>query len=227
MTDQSESRFQRIVALKKGEPVPKNAYQLTDKEILEIQHKRIENFQPQSEMRMLNYGNHVLGAAVTVSGLIINSIFRKNFRLGGLKVFGTYLPSSILPVLLSVGVHEFGIKNKILLGREMCSTCVSVKGGLCQAFIGLCYPYIVSILTCLPTAREYFTLPMPSTPKGVGYVRLLRHVSPTSNVILAIGLTNLMIGMAVSKMELQTFVKHLSKPPTSPDPSLLEDMVNE
>lgn len=125
----------------------------------------------------------------------------------------TYAPSVLLPSIFSGGIHEFTIKNNILLGKESCATCVTVRSGVYHAFMGVCYPYVLSILSCLPVARQFYTLSFPSTHKGLGYMQFLKHVSPSGSVLLSLGLLNMLIGMGIARKEMLAFVNHLSKPP--------------
>lgn len=114
------------------------------------------------------------------------------------------------------------MKPKILLGMESCPTCLSVRTGAYQSAVGVCYPYVISLVACLATAREFYTLDIAATKQPMGFLRLLRHVSPSPNIIIALGILNMLIGMEVSRREIQTYIKHLSKPP-SPNASDYEN----
>ncbi|GFO38666.1 transmembrane protein 126a [Plakobranchus ocellatus] len=139
---------------------------------------------------------------------------RRNFRLGGLRRSLTYIPAVFLAGLCSGAMQELFIKRSVILGRESCPTCTAVKGGCLQLGLGVVYPYILSLLTCVPTARDYYTLPFPSSGKGSAYLQLLRQVSPKSSWMLGLAAINIYMGSFVAIRQLQIFANHLSQPPS-------------
>ncbi|CAL1531970.1 unnamed protein product [Lymnaea stagnalis] len=214
------------VLLKRGDAVPQNAILMQDDEVLIYQMQRLKNIQPQSEVRALNYGIYTLGACAGLSGFIIASTMRRNFKLGGLRKMLTYGPTVAVCGGLAGIVHEFNVKQSILLGKESCVTCVALRSGFYQATLGVGYTFIVSFLTCVLTAREYYTLPMPQASKGMVFLRLVRQVSPTANVLLMLGLFNMFIGASLAQKEFKLFVKYFSHS-TSNDVVLNEEFLKE
>lgn len=165
--------------------------------------------------RPFTWGVGLLSSTVAVSSLIIHNMFRQRFKLGGLGRIKTYIPVVGISSLMSLGIHEFGIKHKILLGQEGCPLCISLRSSAFQVGIGLVYPYIMSILTCLPLAREYYTLPMPDKGGGKGaYLRLFRQVRPAPLPMLFLGITHAILGIKIANSEMKVFHKHLSHSPS-------------
>ncbi|XP_059142061.1 uncharacterized protein LOC131929730 [Physella acuta] len=203
------------VLLKKGEAVPAYARLMSDNDVLSWQKKRIENHQPQSEIFVFKYGMHILTGVAGLSGFIINTNIRKNFRLGTLRSMFTYIPSVVLTGALAGVIHQFGIKDRVLVGKEYCSLCVSLRSGTYQSVMGVAYSFLVSFLTCLPTARENYTLPMPATQKGLGYLKLLNTISPKSSILLSLIAANMVFGCVVGQQEFSVFLNHLIQRPPS------------
>ncbi|GFS25302.1 transmembrane protein 126A [Elysia marginata] len=203
------------VLLRKGDKIPANALPLTDAEVLSIQTRRINTFQPQKDVRVYLYSNYAISATTGLSGLAIANVMRRNFRLGGLRRMLTYGPTVVIAGLCAGVMQEIFIKRQILLGKEACPTCTAVKGGCFQMGMGVVYPYILSLLTCIPTARDYYTLQLPGRGSGGNsYLQLLRQVTPKSSYLLGLVVLNIYMGAFVATRQLQVFAKHLSQPPT-------------
>ncbi|KAK0066565.1 complex I assembly factor TMEM126B mitochondrial [Biomphalaria pfeifferi] len=198
------------VLVKRGDVIPSGAVPMSDNEVLEFQLNRVKHFQPQSQMVPYNYCNYIIGTAVALSSLVIISTMRRNFQLGGLSKGLTYGPSVLLPSAMAGAWHEFGIKNKILLGREPCSVCVTLRSAAYTALLGVGYPLIVSFLACIPVARKNYTLPLASSAEGFGYVKLVKHVIPKSSVLLQLILGNFIVGSWFAHRELKLFHRHFS-----------------
>ncbi|CAG5120185.1 unnamed protein product [Candidula unifasciata] len=212
--ENTQSKVMRPVLVRKGEALPDTVMPMTETEVLDIQNKRIEKFTPKSEMRIFQYGSHVMVATTALSAFVVNTILRKNFRLGGLKMVMSYGASVCVPSVLSAALNELYVRPKVLLGMESCPTCLSMKAAVVQSLMGLCYPFVISFVTCLTTSREYFTLDIATNSKRMGYFRLIRQVSPSSNILLALGLLNMTVGMEVARRQMKAYVQHLSKPPS-------------
>ncbi|XP_005102824.1 complex I assembly factor TMEM126B, mitochondrial [Aplysia californica] len=213
MTDQLHARRGQAMLRKRGDILPENAVPMTDDEVYEVQMKRIEQFKPESEVRAFKYGSFLVSANVAVSGVMISNIVRQNFNLGALRRGLTYGPALFIPSIISVGIHEMAVKRSILLGKEECPLCISLRSGVLQVASGVVYPYVLSILTCLPTARDYYTLPLPASKSGTSYFKLLKQVSPSKMTMLLLALSNMFVGMWMARRELQIFHKHFEKPP--------------
>lgn len=164
---------------------------------------------------VFKYGMHLLAGVAGLSGFIINTNIRKNFRLGTLRSMFTYLPSVVVTGALAGMLHEFAIKDRVLIGKEYCTLCVSLRSGTYQTVMAVAYSFMVSFLTCLPTAREYYTLPMPTTQKGLGYLKLLNTVAPKSSILLSIIAANMVIGSVIGQQEFSVFLNHLTQRPSS------------
>ena len=163
---------------------------------------------------MYQFSNYAVSASTSLSGLVIANTMRRNFRLGGLRRGLTYIPTVIISGMCAASMQEILIKRPILLGKESCPTCTAVKGGCLQMGLGVIYPYILSLLTCIPTARDYYTLQFPGRGNGNSYLQLLRQVSPKSSWMLGLALVNIYMGSFVAARQLQVFAHHLSQPPS-------------
>lgn len=85
---------------------PKNAKELTAIQVSEFYDRVIKTWTPQSQIWALSKGPAVLGVVSAISGIYINSIFRRKLRLGVYGQFATYLPIAVLPTLMTVGLHK-------------------------------------------------------------------------------------------------------------------------
>ena len=164
--------------------------------------------------RVYQYSSYALSATTSLSGLVIANVMRRNFRLGGLRRMLTYFPTVVISGLCAGAMQEILIKRAVLLGKESCPTCTAVKGGCLQMGLGVVYPYILSLLTCIPTARDYYTLQFPGRGSNNSYLQLLRQVSPRSSWMLGLALLNIYMGSFVASRQLQVFAHHLSHPPS-------------
>ncbi|RUS70414.1 hypothetical protein EGW08_021822 [Elysia chlorotica] len=217
------------VLFKRGERIPQNALPLQDAEVLSIQTSRINKFQPQEKVRVYHYSSYAVSATTSISGLVIANVMRRNFRLGGLRKVLTYVPTVVISGLCAGAMQEILIKRQILLGKESCPPCVAVKGGCLQAGLGVVYPYVLSLLTCIPTARDYYTLQFPGRGSNSSYLQLLRQVSPKSSWMFGLALLNIYVGSYVAVRQLQVFAQHLSRPPSKMQEFLKEsnEMLDE
>ncbi|KAH9489195.1 hypothetical protein Btru_044463 [Bulinus truncatus] len=209
MEQQPESQ-NKVMLVKRGGEVPGNAVLMSDQDVLQYQLNRIQKFQPQREMTVFNYSTYIIGATVGLSSLVIVSTMRKNFNLGGLSKGLTYGPSLLVPASCAGVAHDLIIKHRILLGQEPCATCVTLRSGVIQTLAGVCYPLLISFLTCIPVARKNYTLPLPQSAVGLGYFKLVKQVSPKSLVLLQLILGNLLVGSYFAYKESDLFLHYFS-----------------
>lgn len=91
-----------------GEPgkPPKNAKEITGSHLIQFYDRVIKTWKPSSEIWALTRGPVILGVGSALSGIFINSTFRRRLRLGYYGQFATYMPIAVLPTMMTVGFHK-------------------------------------------------------------------------------------------------------------------------
>ena len=171
------------------------------------------------------YGGYLVGLGVALTSGRINRIIRGNFNLGTLKKGFTMGPAVLLPPMMCTGYHELKSKADILLAkRDTCPLCLMLKSGVVTALCAVVYPFVVTLTTCIPTARENYTMSFPEGKGRWGFFNLVRKVSPPSTTLMGLALLNVFLGAYVTKRQLDVFQNYLLKPPSQDETEMFLDL---
>lgn len=85
---------------------PEGAKEISASSLTQFYVRVIDSWKPSSQIWALTRGPTVLGIASALSGMHINTVFRRKLRLRAYGQFSTYFPIAVLPTLMTVGFHK-------------------------------------------------------------------------------------------------------------------------
>lgn len=165
---------------------PEGAKQISKGNLLEFYNRVIYGWDTPSDIWALSQGASILGAASAISGIYINTVFRRKLRLGNYGHFSTYLPIAVIPTVTTAlyqkTVSELGADcewirfrvgslsiflfqatiNEIILNPLKCPLCVQTTATVLQLGAGVVQPFILASASTLMFATRHFTYRFPS-----------------------------------------------------------------
>lgn len=86
--------------------LPPGAKKVTAEKVQEFYTDIIKHWKPESELWALVHGPNALGVVAACSGFHLNWFFRRQLKLRQHGYFSTFLPNTILPLLVSFAYHS-------------------------------------------------------------------------------------------------------------------------
>ncbi|XP_046991027.1 uncharacterized protein LOC124596082 isoform X2 [Schistocerca americana] len=94
------------VQKRREQDIPPGAIILSEENVLEYHWKLVKHWTPTEDVWPFRHGLTILGAAASLSGIYMNSYYRKKLFLGDAGRFATYLPVAVLPGIMSTLFHQ-------------------------------------------------------------------------------------------------------------------------
>lgn len=154
--DQKSQEPMKYVAarMSRGE-APKGAVMMSKDDIIQLQHKRINRWTPESDTRFFRYSHHILAASSAISAILVNTHFRNKFHLFSYGMAFSYAPTVVIPTIGSIIADEL-LMSEVMLQPE-CRECLEVRSGVVQAAISVFYSSIMAPLSSIYLSRKYYT----------------------------------------------------------------------
>lgn len=135
--------------------VPKGAVIMTRNDILKLQYARIKRWKPDSDKSFFQYSHHIVGATSAITAILVNTHFRNKFYLGSYGVAFSYVPTVVIPTLLSFIANDHLIGQ--VLERPECHECLEVRSGVMQVAISVFYSCFMAPISSIFLSRKYHT----------------------------------------------------------------------
>lgn len=87
--------------------LPPGAMKVSIQNVQEFYATTIKNWKPESELWALVHGPNALGFVAACSGFHLNTFFRRQLKLRQHGYFSTFLPNTVLPLMITFGFHTF------------------------------------------------------------------------------------------------------------------------
>ncbi|XP_076618537.1 transmembrane protein 126 [Colletes latitarsis] len=113
-------------------------------EAIEYQENLIKKWEPQSEVLPFKYGASIISSTATLSGLLINNMFRRKLQLRHHGRAFSMLSITVSSYLLSNVFHNEFVEKKIMLYSFKCPLCLEIRASSIVNFCGLVYPLIMA-----------------------------------------------------------------------------------
>ncbi|XP_049948836.1 uncharacterized protein LOC126456946 [Schistocerca serialis cubense] len=201
------------VQKRREQDIPPGAIILSEENVLEYHWKLVKHWTPTEDVWPFRHGLTILGAAASLSGIYMNSYYRKKLFLGDAGRFATYLPVAVLPGIMSTLFHQQFITNDILLQKTACPLCVQTRAAAIQSICGAIYPAILAPVTGFMLAIRYFTYDVPAINKEpMSLLNLWRKLTkPKGNIFFGIAVLQAAVGSAITYFEAKSFYTIQSK----------------
>lgn len=95
----------RLIQSADKDKIPEGAKLVTQEKVAKFYSNVVEKWQPKSDIWALAYGPVIMSGIAGLSGFHVNWYFRKALSLRNFGFFSTYLPNTIIPVLVT-SVHQ-------------------------------------------------------------------------------------------------------------------------
>ncbi|XP_017880247.1 uncharacterized protein LOC108625054 isoform X2 [Ceratina calcarata] len=171
---------------------------------LKTQHELVDEWEPTREVFPLKYGDYMVAMCAGISGVSINSIFRKKMKLQQKGAVFTTFFLTLGPAFVAYICHREYVTNKILLYQARCSLCEELKAVSMISATGFVYPMIVSSAINLAIAGNMgYRIP---------YIYEVRELAtffwsvlkPQSRVLAVLLLGNALIASTVTYKQLRS-----------------------
>ncbi|CAK9798006.1 Transmembrane protein 126A [Anthophora plagiata] len=171
-------------------------FEITDADAIQIQTTLMKEWEPKREVWSLRYGDFIVGANAGISGLIINSMFRKKLKLlhHGL-IYTTCL--TVAPVFIATINHNYFITKRLLLYDTDCSMCQYLKAISSSQFASIIFPLMTAPLIHLSIAVNLgFRVPYVTEVREV-LKFWWNTVKPSSKRLLLLSIGNCAIATVI------------------------------
>ncbi|CAH1781913.1 unnamed protein product [Owenia fusiformis] len=192
--------------------LPRGAIRLSKEEVLYLQHQKMRNWIPQSDVWSLRYGSGICSLGAAVSGVSLNTFFRKQFNLMVYGRMATYMPTIILPMFFSAIMHEVLITGEILTDRFDCLICSQARSSSVQTITGFVQPLMFAPLTCAAAAKIHDTYNLPPWNKPGKFFNIVKDMMKNKGVYL-MGLLGLqvVIGTTIASFQQKQTITLMSE----------------
>ncbi|CAK9831635.1 hypothetical protein ANTRET_LOCUS8593 [Anthophora retusa] len=172
-------------------------FEINDVEATKIQIQLIKEWEPKREVWPLRYGEYILGASAGLSGLIINSIFRKKLKVLHHGLFLTTTSLALSPAFVAILNHNQLITRKFLLYKKDCLACEYLKAISLMQFASIVIPISAAPLINIGIAAK-LGYRVPYMSEGRELLKFWWNtVKPASNRLLILVLCNSLICSAI------------------------------
>lgn len=95
-----KSTMTKFISYVDTDKIPEGAKTISAEHVEAFYAKLVERWKPQSEIWALAFGANVLGVLAAASGFHINWYFRRRLLLKNHGFFSTYLPNTVIPMVV-------------------------------------------------------------------------------------------------------------------------------
>ena len=151
-------------------------------------------------------------SAVAFTAVIINRHIRRNLLLGTMLQASSYLPTTVMPVVVNSVTHNFFIKKRTVIGHYDCAVCLAMRSGLLQSFMAVAYPISIGCLVNIIAARYLHTKYVPrATVYNVYEIFMFfRRLLPSNYSLMTMIAANISLGMMICDKQMKVFERHLN-----------------
>lgn len=143
-----------------GGEVPKDAEVLSYSEALTYQWNQIYEWKPKKETWAFRDGVNIIGTCAGITGLYINTYYRRRLRLTKYGLLTSYVSLGLTPVFLSLIIHKQAISRRILFEKS-CPMCLEFRASLLQSVAAIFYPIVLGTSCNFLMAILYATCRVP------------------------------------------------------------------
>ncbi|CAH2075955.1 unnamed protein product, partial [Iphiclides podalirius] len=155
------------MALMKSSQIPKDAVVLTEVEAVTYIWEVVDEWNSSSDTWALRYAPAILGAINALSGVLVNTHYRRRLKLGNYGYFSSVIPISVIPGVLTALFHRHTVStNMLLMKNDGCPLCYETRSGLVQVALGTLYPMVLGPTGALLFANRYLTYRVPDLQEG-------------------------------------------------------------
>lgn len=79
-----------------------------------------------------------------MSSVYINSHYRGKLKLGTFGRLSSYIPTVVLPALMTTFFHKAFIVPHVVLAGQQCPVCIQTRAGLLHAAFSTAYPMLLA-----------------------------------------------------------------------------------
>lgn len=208
----SHAKGGKISQVSRYEELPEGAVPISPDDVLLFQLERLKNWKNGSEVWPLTKGAGICAASTVVSSVLTNNHFRKQFNLRYFGRTSGYLMVVCVPTIVTFLLHTTLVTRRILVADFTCPTCLLTKSSILQGLNGAVYPSVISPIMCIIQAKKYLTSPIEPTKRIGDTVKVIaRTAIPFKGFILLSILSNMAVGMYITRLEMDTFLNVLMK----------------
>ncbi|XP_065075320.1 uncharacterized protein LOC135699075 [Ochlerotatus camptorhynchus] len=189
--------------------IPQDAVRLDEKQAVIYFMKLVDGWPDKWDIWPLAYTPGILGATTVMSSIYINSHYRGKLRLGTFGRLSSYIPTVVLPALMTTFFHRAFIVPDVVLARQQCPVCVQTRAGLLQAAFSTVYPMLLAPMSAFMFATRHFTYRLPSiTEQPREVLKLYKKLSnPIMLTVTGLLAFNMMVSMFLTGKEFETVYK--------------------
>lgn len=156
----------------------------------------------------MKYGSYVLGGCSALSGLVFCLGLRNLMLLRRLPKSLMFIPSTGIPfVTTAIGQDQF-VAQDIALGITGCTSCLGIRTSIIQLTAGLIQPLGLALCSASVMAKYYATYPLPNLKDYGTLLKVYQKMLQTmKGPILTLGLTNVLIAIAMQKSQFSSILK--------------------
>lgn len=173
--------------------------------------KLITQWKPESEIWPFVYNIRLLSFLNGMTAFYISHCFRRYFKLadGRTAFLSVYVPSICMPLFFGSFLHDVIVTKPISEGRDDCSICERLKGGLIQFSTSTLYPILFSSVTSIYFADYFSTFPTPDSLKdkvsrNYFYNLLLKAIKRNRTGLTFVGISNFLFAFYLTAREQET-----------------------
>ncbi|KAJ8919120.1 hypothetical protein NQ315_012105 [Exocentrus adspersus] len=184
--------------------IPSDAVMLSEEDALNYHYKILNNWKNDSDVFAYRYGAIFLGITSSITGVYLNSHFRKKLKLFHYGKIASYLPLCTIPAFAAYLLHQQRIvRNLVLLNERQCPVCLEIRASAFQNFAGLGLPLVLTPIISLGLAHKYGTYNLPlMNHQPLELVKVVGKLAkPIKNVIFGIFIGHALLGSIVTYFE--------------------------
>ncbi|XP_067008174.1 uncharacterized protein [Anabrus simplex] len=189
--------------------LPEGAVLIAEKEAVTYQWKLINDWTPVKDVWPFKFGVGILGGSSVLSAVYINNHYRKKLKLHNFGKFSSFIPSVVLPVVMSSIFHTQFITNDIIIGKTLCPVCVELRAAGIQSLFSTVYPCIMAPFAAASFATRYYTYKVPSllhNPKAALQL-WMKFTRPIGNTLFGMCVLQAIVAMTVTYYEAKAHFK--------------------
>jgi len=162
-------------------------------------------WEPSHQAWPINHGSKIAAVAAAIPGIILTFKFRKMLGISRVPAastmsYATLVPSVLIPAVISGFLHEFRVKDDILLQETECSVCVDMRSSLIQLAGGSVMSTIIPYGGAVLTAQNFNLRISPA--KLSGWVPITRVIfSKISHYLIGFLLLQLAVSAALVRAQ--------------------------
>ncbi|XP_059472778.1 transmembrane protein 126A [Neocloeon triangulifer] len=159
-------------------------------EALNKQREILQAWEPQSQLWSVNHSPTILASISALTAMYINNHYRKKMRLFNYGRLSSYLPTVVIPSMITAFGHSMLVQNDVLLRDTRCVLCIQMRCAALQVATSVCYPMVLAPLAALGFAARYRTFIVPNLISAQGRKfaaeTWIKFTKPIANNLLAI-----------------------------------------